>query len=209
MRQGKAMDPTYAVRWWNEKNMLPPELDPVKYLKTRVEYRYAQGIPAMEKGHIELGGSTVVLKRLAGIRQVAKKKPFDLIFTSPPYYDVTNYFYDQWIRIWLLGGQSVYSSSGKKWERRFASKIDYRELIQKVFQGCAENTHKNSVIYVRTDARKFTREITLEVLTEAFPNKKLEVIEQTYSKPTQTALYGDKNQKPGEVDIILSGHTSK
>ena len=27
-----------------------------------------------------------------------------LFFTSPPYYGVTNYFYDQWLRFWLLGG---------------------------------------------------------------------------------------------------------
>lgn len=209
MRQSKAMDPNYAVRWWHERKMLPPELDPVQYLKTRVEYRYAQGIPGMEKGHIELGDSTAVLKRLAGIRQAAKKKPFDLILTSPPYCDITNYFYDQWIRIWLLGGQSVYSSSGKKWERKFASKADYHELLTKVFQGCAENTHRNSVIYVRTDARKYTQEITVEILRNTFPRKNLEVVEQTYSKPTQTALYGDKAQKPGEVDIILSGYVSK
>lgn len=209
MRQGKAMDPGYAVRWWKERNMLPPELDPVQYLKTRVEYRYAEGVPSMEKGHIELGDSTAVLKRLAGIRQAAKKKPFDLVLTSPPYRDITNYFYDQWIRIWLLGGASVYSSSGKKWERKFASKTDYHELLTKVFQGCAENTHSNSVIYVRTDAREYTRETTIEILRKAFPRKNLKVVNQEYTKPTQTALYGDKNTKPGEVDIILSGHVSK
>lgn len=209
MRQGKAMDPNYAVRWWNERKMLPPEIDPAEYLKKRVEYRYAKGIPSMEKGHIELGDSTKVLNRLAGIRQAAKKKPFDLILTSPPYFDITNYFYDQWIRIWFLGGQEIYSSSGKKWERKFGSKADYKDLLTKVFEGCSQNVHENSIIYVRTDARKFTKEVTIETLEKAFPNKNLKIIEQEYSKPTQTALYGDKSQKPGEVDIILSGKTSK
>ncbi len=83
------------------------------------------------------------------------------------------------------------------------------ELLTKVFQGCAENTHSNSVIYVRTDAREYTRETTIEVLQKAFPGKNLKVVNQEYTKPTQTALYGDKNTKPGEVDIILSGHFSK
>lgn len=209
LRQGKAMDPNYSVRWWQKRNMLPPEIDPCEFLKKRVEYRYAKGIPAMEKGHIELGDSTIALKRLAGKRRKDKKKPFDLVLTSPPYNDVTNYFYDQWIRIWFLGGQEVYSSSGKKWERKFASKTDYRELLTKVFQGCAENTHRNSVIYVRTDAREYTRDTTIEILRDSFPNKKLEVIKREYTKPTQTALYGDKSSKPGEVDIILSGYSSK
>src|SRR5207237_4498202 len=26
-----------------------------------------------------------------------------LVFTSPPYFRVTNYHYDQWLRLWLLG----------------------------------------------------------------------------------------------------------
>jgi hypothetical protein len=37
----------------------------------------------------------------------------------------------------------------------------------------------------------------------------MEILNQEYSKPTQTALFGDKNQKPGEIDIILKGHLSK
>ena len=209
LRQGKAMDPNYSVRWWQKKNMLPPEIDPSAFLKKRVEYRYTKGIPSMEKGHIEFGDSTSVLMRLAGKRKAAKKKPFDLVLTSPPYSDITNYFYDQWIRIWFLGGQEVYSSSGKKWERKFASKTDYRELLTKVFQGCAANTHRNSVIYVRTDAREYTRDTTIDILRESFPNKNLEIINREYTKPTQTALYGDKSSKPGEVDIILSGYISK
>jgi hypothetical protein len=28
---------------------------------------------------------------------------FSMLLTSPPYYDVTNYRVDNWIRLWMLG----------------------------------------------------------------------------------------------------------
>lgn len=209
MRQGKAMDPAYSVRWWKKKKMAPPHINPVEFLKARIKYRYKKGLPPLNHGHVELGDSTIVLSRIAGQRRAQGRRPFDMVLTSPPYYGITNYFYDQWLRLWVLGGPTQPEFTGRKWERKFESKTDYRELLQKVFAGCAENTHHNSVIYIRTDARKFTLHTTIEVLKEVFPSKHMRTpIAQEYKKATQTALYGDKSEKPGEVDIILEGrHT--
>jgi hypothetical protein len=62
----------------------------------------------------------------------------------------------------------------------------------------------DAIIYVRTDAREFTLQTTLEVLQEAFPNKKIDIQLRPLAKKTQTALFGDSSAKPGEVDIILT-----
>jgi tRNA G46 methylase TrmB len=75
--------------------------------------------------------------------------------------------------------------------------------LEKVFQGCAKTLKSNALVYVRTDARSFTKETTVQVLQEVFPKKDLEIVDRPISKETQTALYGDKSKKPGEVDIIL------
>jgi hypothetical protein len=203
MRQGKAMDPGYSVRWWKSRKMEPPELNPVKFLNTRVRWRYAKGLPELERGHIERGDSTKVLKRLSGQRRSVGAPMFDLLFTSPPYYGLTNYFYDQWLRIWMLGGSSEPSWSGKLWEKRFESKVEYRQLLEKVFAGCAENLTPDAIVYIRTDARKFTLETTCEVLRTTFPQKRTCIINRPFKKATQTALYGDKTTKPGEIDIVM------
>jgi len=203
MRQGKAMDPSYSVRWWKARKMKPPELDPVKFLNTRLEWRYAKGLPELGRGHIERGDSTSVLKRLSGRRRAAGTSMFDLLFTSPPYYGITNYFYDQWLRIWMLGGSSEPSWSGKLWEKKFESKLEYRHLLEKVFEGCAENLTDDAVVYIRTDAREFTLETTCEVLQETFPKKRMYIVGRPFMKATQTALYGDKAIKPGEIDIVM------
>lgn len=204
MRQGKAMAPDYSIRWWKERDMLPPDVDPVDFLVKRVEWRYAKGRPSLN-GTVIFGDST---KKLTSVKRNVTKgttPPFTLLFTSPPYYDVTNYFYDQWLRLWMLGGDDQPLFEGKSiWQKKFAGKADYRDLLSKVFSGCAAVMAEDAVVYVRTDAREFTFETTQEVLSEIFPDKKLNVIEQPFRKQTQTALYGDKAAKPGEVDIILT-----
>jgi hypothetical protein len=43
MRQSKAMAPDYSVRWWTEREMKPPDLDPLEFMQRKIEWRYKQG----------------------------------------------------------------------------------------------------------------------------------------------------------------------
>ena len=79
----------------------------------------------------------------------------------------------------------------------------YKNVLLKVFKGCAEMMSRTATVYVRTDACEFTYEATVAALRAAFPGKRLEQIPQPLSKQTQTSLYGDKESKPGEVDLLL------
>ena len=64
---------------------------------------------------------------------------------------------------------------------------------------------EGATIYVRTDAREFTKNTTIEVLRKCFPDKQEQIIARPFESETQTELFGDKTGKPGEMDIILSG----
>jgi hypothetical protein len=60
------------------------------------------------------------------------------------------------------------------------------------------------VICVRTDARQFALQTTKDVLHEIFPTKRMMIkISPLNGRLSQTALFGDKQQKPGEVDLFL------
>jgi hypothetical protein len=61
----------------------------------------------------------------------------------------------------------------------------------------------DATVYVRTDAREYTFDTTRDVLRKCFPKKDEKLEEQPVSGETQTALYGDKTDKPGEFDIIM------
>lgn len=204
MRQGKAMAPDYSVRWWREKGKLPPDIDPVSFLESRLEWRYAKGIPALEKSTVLSGDSTTALTTVAGEVRDGQRPRFDLLFTSPPYCKVTNYHYDQWLRLWMLGGPQHPTREGRgPWERRFDSEVAYKELLGTVFTACAEIMSEHAVVYVRTDARPLTYELTVEALRNAFPKHSVQSTARPYTRDTQTALFGDKGIKPGEVDILL------
>jgi len=200
MRQSKSMSPDYSIRWWKERDMQPPDVDPVAFLKNKITWRYTHGYHKYTESRVILGDSTQKIKRLRS----DTIQPFKLLFTSPPYYDITNYHYDQWLRLWMLGGsdQPEFENKGD-WQKKFASKSLYAELLITVFQDSQPLLDEDATIYVRTDMRKFTFETTLETLIQVFPQKHVCVVPRPVKKPTQTALYGDKSSKPGEADIIL------
>jgi DNA modification methylase len=199
MRQSKAMAPEYSVRWWKERAMLPPNIDVLGMLKEKLSWRYKKGIVSPREGShrpaIKLGDNREALQRRGG--------PFsaDLILTSPPYYGVTNYRYDNWIRLWMLREGPALPASDA-WARH-QNQDEYRELIRNTFKQCKSKAAAGVIVYVRTDARKFTLQTTIDTLREVWPNKNLYYAFDGFKKPTQTALFGDKAQKPGEVDLLI------
>lgn len=200
MRQTKAMHPDYAVRWWKRnRKRTPPDVDPAEVMKAKIKWRYAKGVPDLtSSGKIYLGDCTRVLPNASRITNVK------LLFTSPPYFRVTNYYVDQWLRNWMLGGPSRPCSGEHAYMKRFDNKDSYRALLKRTFTSAAKKLRDDAVICVRTDARKFALQTTKEVLREIFPAKRM--LAKTCSlngRLSQTALFGDKQQKPGEVDLVL------
>ncbi|WP_440879261.1 DNA methyltransferase [Vibrio natriegens] len=192
MRQSKALSPDYSVRWWKERNLFPPELDPVEVITKKIQWRYAKGIPAKNnKCNIYLGDSKNILSSIDG--------NFDLLLTSPPYCGVTNYRYDQWMRYWMLGDSELPLSSAKD---RYVDKVKYKDMINGVFLSSSKKMVEDSVVYVRTDARAYTLEVTSDAVSRNWPDHIKYMRPDSFKKTTQTALFGDKEEKPGEVDIL-------
>lgn len=205
MRQTKSMAPDYAVRWWQERALVPPDLDPVAFMASRLEWRYSKGVPVLPMSEVLLGDSERELDRI-GRKLEYQGRHVRLLFTSPPYFALTNYHYDQWLRLWLLGGppsarrvSGDYESKGK-----FENANRYRCLLENVFQGAAPLLDRDSVVYVRTGAGAVTLDTTLAVMKAAFPGHLLHMQAQPYTKPTQTQLFGDGSLKAGEVDLIMT-----
>lgn len=206
MRDGKAMAPGYAVKWWREHHLSPPKVNPVEFLSARIKWRYKLGTPAYDPSTAILGDSTQIMSRFAREVGRGKRKPFDAVFTSPPYCGVTNYHYDQWLRLWFLGGSDTPGGIGTPYRGKFESREEYSSLIESVFSHAASASRRLANWYVRTDARTFTLDTTVDVLRHLYPRRQLRMIRRPYRRSTQTALYGDDTQKPGEVDLLLGDH---
>jgi hypothetical protein len=203
MRQTKSMSPEYAVNWWKERDLQPPEVDPVEFMEKRIEWRYAKGIPTTNGSLVYLGDSTQRLRDVKDRASALSLPSASLLLTSPPYCGVTNYHYDQWLRLWLLGGPPNALAVSGRYRGKFADQRKYIKLLYEVFSEAKPLLKRNAVIYVRTDHRDVTLKMTTDVLKHVFPKKRMFRRHRSIEKPTQTHLFRNKIDKSAEVDVVL------
>ena len=203
MRQTKAMAPRYAVNWWRERELKPPALDPGEFLRDRIAWRYARGVPAVERSHMFLGDCTRGVDGLASRWSEREIKPAKLLLTSPPYFKLANYHYDQWLRLWMLGGNPDANRSGEENRGKFEGRAAYSSLLVTAFRQASAYLARDAVIYVRTGSRSVTYDATTSALSQVFPKHQVVAEDRPYVRPTQTRLFGDHEPKAGEVDLVL------
>jgi hypothetical protein len=90
--------PDYSVRFWKERQQRAPKRDVFDILRRQLDYRYFEKPPA--------GRASIFNTDMRNLPRLKGKfnSPIRCVVTSPPYFDVTNYAEDQWLRLWFLGG---------------------------------------------------------------------------------------------------------
>jgi hypothetical protein len=207
MRQTKAMSPKYAIAWWEDRSSKPPQIDPVEFLRKKLKWRYAKGRPKTTSSKVYLGDSVGILPELTGnLGRRALHRP-SLLLTSPPYFGITNYHYDQWLRLWLLGGpptdHRTHTQYNGKHRGKFANCAIYSQLLVTAFDRASRLMKPGCIVYVRTDRREPTLAITKQALKMAFPEHHLRRVNRPIEGKTQTRLFGNGDPRLGEVDLVL------
>ena len=89
--------PNYSVRFWKERGFKAPERDVFELLQNRVMFRYESPPPE--------GEAHVFHTDMRDLPRFSERLPTPLrcVITSPPYFDVTSFEEDQWLRLWFLG----------------------------------------------------------------------------------------------------------
>ncbi len=200
MRQTKAMSPDYSIEWWDTKQLDPPDVDPVEFMLDRLKWRYAKGVPTVTDSRMYLGDNLDLLSR---IQHIEPKRKARLLLTSPPYFCLTNYHYDQWLRLWLLGGAPNALRVAGRNRGKFEHTAGYKKLLTTTFRKSAACLRPDAVVYVRTGRDNVTRNATRDALREVFPRKRLIEHDRPFERPTQTDLFGEASTSGGEVDQIM------
>ncbi|MXX87300.1 MAG: site-specific DNA-methyltransferase [Acidobacteria bacterium] len=207
MRQSTSMWPNYSVNWWRDRALAPPAVDPVAFLRRRIEWRYAKGRPLGSAGYAILGDSRTELSKLSDDVIAGRQGRARLLFTSPPYYNVTNYYSDQWLRLWMLGGPDLPSARvGGRYGNKAANRRTYLYLLDAVFRNCRPLLTDDATVYVRTDLRPVTYSVTLDVLKRMFADKIITQHDKPLEPSRQTKPYsrgGAPKRANCEVDIVL------
>ena len=91
--------PAYAVKFWKERGLRPPKVDPIKIIELRAARAFSGAIPPV-RSRTHLGDSRTV----SWSEIIGDLGPVQHVVTSPPYYGLRSYRPDQWLREWFLGG---------------------------------------------------------------------------------------------------------
>ena len=196
LRHSRALAPKYCVRWWRDNGHdIPPEIEPLEFLGQRVAWRYAKGIPKQR-----IRNTPMITLGKASVSLPTTDNPAKLVLTSPPYSNVTNYRSDNWLRLWALGvGPDLPDWEG---EQKFSNADGYRRMLHESFTATQARTNDEAIWYIRSDARSRTKDTISSVMAQLLPQHRAYELSAPYIKQTQTALYGDHEPKPGEVDLL-------
>ena len=204
MRHSRATSPRYSINWWKRNGYgKAPEINPRDFLIKRAQWRYAKGTPTpseTKRPDILLGDAA---KSLPDTNSFSDSVPLaNLVLTSPPYSGVTNYRSDNWLRLWAIGkGPSL-----PDWnpDQKFLDIDEYVDMLRRVFESTKRLTQPDATWYIRSDARIKTKDAITSVLQELLPHHRLRKKLAPYKRKTQTALYGDHEPKPGEIDLVYT-----
>lgn len=135
--------PNYSINFWKKRSLQPANVRIIDIVKRKAEYIFNECLPEKVDGQIILGDS-----RNGFIGEDVK---FDFIITSPPYYGMSTYEQDQWLRNWFLGGSANVNYTRKSQVKHSTEDIFIQDLA-KVWKKTAINCNDNARMVIRFGA---------------------------------------------------------
>jgi len=172
--------PRYSLDYWRRHRLWPKKRNVFALLKSRAQYRLSSDVPGL-----------VGRVALADAREGFKTFPFlggkiRLVITSPPYFDVTSYEEDQWLRLWFLGNLPRPTYRLVSRDDRHEVKSRYWQFLAEAWQGIAPLLREDAKLVCRLGAKGMEAEEIISGLTESvmkvFPKARL------YGRPMLTPL---------------------
>lgn len=159
--------PNYALKYWGEHGLWPKKRDVFSILRQRARFRLGGPTPTI-LGNIVLSDVRDAPTTLREFRVRA-----DAVITSPPYFNVTNYEEDQWLRLWFLGyaPKPTYKVISK--DDRHLKESDYWRFLREAWNGIAPLLKPKAIIVCRLGAKGMGAKKLSDGLTDslstAFP----------------------------------------
>jgi hypothetical protein len=141
-----APKPRYAIKYWKANRMRPPEIDVMEVISRRASRYFSDSNPK-RWGSVVLGDS----RECAIVEDAARRRKFDWIITSPPYYGMRTYVQDQWLRNWFLGGPDFVDYQNVN-QLEHQSHEAFASQLNAVWRNCAEVSNDNARLVIRFGA---------------------------------------------------------
>lgn len=153
--------PDYCVKYWQQRDLLPPERDVFELLKGRAIYRLSEGLPPA-RGKV----ANADVRHLAGrLRQ--HRGTVSAVITSPPYLDITNFEEDQWLRLWFLGGPPHPTYREVSRDDRHRGAEAYFSFLTSAWQGIKPLMKQQARLVCRIGAKAISADVLRDRLTKS------------------------------------------
>ncbi|AEH61159.1 DNA methylase N-4/N-6 domain protein [Methanosalsum zhilinae DSM 4017] len=137
-----ASKPNYSVKYWEERGLLPKNIDLLEVVKRRAKYSLSSLPPYVDGGILKEDSRNPIKNSSLPLEE------FDWVITSPPYYNMNTYIPDQWIRNWFLGGNDKVEYSYSK-QVSHSSKKKFSSELAKVWKSVADICNPNANLMIR------------------------------------------------------------
>ena len=165
-----ATKPRYSVKFWKERGLEPPTRDVFELLRNRVAFRYETKPPS--------GESLVLHRDMRELPWVREELPAAIrcVVTSPPYFDVTNFEEDQWLRLWFLGGPPYPTRGRVSRDDRHSFQDSYWGFIADMWRSLGSVTSARTNVVIRIGSSRLGPERLEKSLTasSAFSRRRVE-----------------------------------
>jgi len=170
--------PAYSVRFWKERGLTAPDRDAFGLLKKAVAFRYESDAPR---------GEALVLNRdmrTLPLEAADFPGPVRCVITSPPYFDVTNFEEDQWLRLWFLGGPPFPTTNRLSRDDRHTYDAQYWRFIADMWRSLGVILPNKSHVVVRLGSSRIAPDKLKRQLlaTSRFSRRKIELVESEESQ---------------------------
>lgn len=140
--------PAYSVRYWRKHEFKAPRRNAFDLLRSQAAFRYASERPE--------GSASILHMDMRELPRVQLDERIRCVITSPPYFDVTSYQEDQWLRLWFLGGAPKPEKS--RGEERTSDQDRYWRMIADMWRSLGLVLGRRANIVVRIGAVSYAPE---------------------------------------------------
>ena len=134
--------PDYSVGYWRRHDYEPPQRDVFDLLRDRIEFRY-RSVPPSNQAFVYHTDMRKISDRIADASEIR------CVITSPPYFNITDFEEDQWLRLWFLGGPPHPTYNRISSDDRHTSSRQYWQMISDFWRSMGQVLGPEAHVVIR------------------------------------------------------------
>lgn len=155
-----APKPKYAIGYWKKHGLVPEFVDVLQIISSRATKYYSQ------ENKIAVGDVVIADSRESRSFNKVKRK-VKWVVTSPPYYGMGSYIPDQWLRLWLVGGQPKVDYSTKGQIGHLCPNT-FADQLRQIWQNVGEVCLYNARLVIRMGSINYKKVNHIDILKKSF-----------------------------------------